>query len=137
MVTPDEVEYPTRHRESRLPTQSKRIAPMTARATLVLANHRPETIAAAQRLMARHDAVILEEPPDSQFLSMLNGQVPIDSYLDTQDLEYPEFSRRMAGVLRERHRAGVLLYQIEPFIDHLLAIHERFADGDGPFFGVT
>ena len=24
------------------------------------------------------------------------------------------------------------LYQIEPFIDHLLSIHERFADGDGP-----
>jgi hypothetical protein len=105
---------------------------MTSRATLVLANHRPETIPAAQRLMARHDAVILEEPPDPQFLPMLNGQVPIDAYLETQDLEYPEFSRRMAEVLRERHRVGTRLYQIEPFIDHLLAIHERFADGDGP-----
>jgi hypothetical protein len=105
---------------------------MTARATLVLANHRPETIAAAHRLMVHHDAVILEEPPDPQFLPMLTGQVPIDTYLEAQDLEYPEFSRRMAGVLRERHRAGTRLYQIEPFIDHLLAIHERFADGDGP-----
>ena len=105
---------------------------MTARATLVLANHRPETIPAAQRLMARHDAVILEEPPDPRFASMLNGQVPIDTYLETQDLEYPEFSRRMAEVLREHHRAGTRLYQIEPFIDHLLAIHERFAGGDGP-----
>ncbi len=105
---------------------------MSSRATLVLANHRPETIPAAQRLMARHDAVILEEPPDPQFLPMLNGQVPIDTYLETQDLEYPEFSRRMAGVLRECHRAGTRLYQIEPFIDHLLAIHERFAGGDGP-----
>ena len=105
---------------------------MTSRATLVLANHRPETIPAAQRLMVRHDAVILEEPPEPQFLSMLNGQVPIDTYLENQDLEYPEFSRRMAGVLRECHRAGTRLYQIEPFIDHLLAIHERFANGDGP-----
>ncbi len=105
---------------------------MSSRATLVLANHRPETIPAVQRLMARHDAVILEEPPDPQFLPMLNGQVPIDTYLETQDLAYPEFSRRMAGVLRECHRAGIRLYQIEPFIDHLLAIHERFARGDGP-----
>ncbi len=105
---------------------------MTSRATLVLANHRPETIPAAQRLMARHDTVILEEPPDPQFLSMLDGQVSIDTYLETQDLEYPEFSRRMAGVLRECHRAGTRLYQIEPFIDHLLSIHERFADGEGP-----
>ncbi len=105
---------------------------MTARATLVLANHRPETVGAAQRLMVQHDAVVLEEPPDPQFLPMLTGQVTIDSYLEAQDLEYPEFSRRMAGVLRERHRAGTRLYQIEPFIEHLLAIHERFADGHGP-----
>ncbi|MBR9986707.1 MAG: hypothetical protein KFF68_12430 [Desulfosarcina sp.] len=105
---------------------------MNARATLVLANHRPETIPAAQRLMARHDAVILEEPRDPQFLSMLDGQMSIETYLETQELEYPEFSRRMANILRERHRAGTRLYQIEPFIDHLLAIHERFADGEGP-----
>jgi hypothetical protein len=42
----------------------------------VLANHRPETIPAAKRLMVRHDTVFLEEPPEPQFLSMLNGQVP-------------------------------------------------------------
>ncbi len=59
--------------------------------------------------MARHDAVILEEPPDPQFLPMLTGQLPINTYLETQDLEYPEFSRRMARVLRERHRAGTRL----------------------------
>lgn len=105
---------------------------MNAQATLVLANHRPESISAAQRLMASHDAVILEEPGDPRFLPMLSGQVAIDTYLEAQDVEYPEFSRRMAIVLRERHRAGTRLYQIEPFVDHLLAIHERFASGDGP-----
>lgn len=105
---------------------------MTGQATLVLANHRPETVAAAQRLMARHDAVILEEPVDPRFLPMLTGQVAIDTYLEAQDVEYPEFSRRMAVVLRERHRAGTRLYQIEPFVDHLLAIHERFASGESP-----
>jgi hypothetical protein len=105
---------------------------MSSQATLVLANHRPETIPAAQRVMAHHDTIILEEPPDPQFLPMLKGQVSIGGYLETQDLEYPEFSRRMAEVLRERYRAGTQMVQIEPFIEHLLAIHDRFADGDGP-----
>ena len=105
---------------------------MNSQATLVLANHRPETVAAAQRLMARHDAVILEEPVDPRFLPMLTGQVAIDTYLEAQDVEYPEFSRRMAAVLRERHRAGTRLYQIEPFVDHLLAIHGQFASGESP-----
>lgn len=105
---------------------------MISQATLVLSNHRPETIPLAERLMARHDAVILEEPPEPQFLPMLAGKVSIDAYLEDQDLEYPQFSRLMARTLRDRHRAGTRLYQIEPFIDHLLAIHKRFADGDSP-----
>ena len=42
---------------------------MGARATLVLASHRPETVEPASRLMADHDRVILEEPPDSPWSS--------------------------------------------------------------------
>jgi len=103
-----------------------------ASATLVLANHRPEIIPIAQRLMAACDTVILEEPADDRFATMLDGKLSIDDYLEDQDLEYPAFSRRMARILRERHRAGTRLLQIEPFIDLLLAIHDRFADGEGP-----
>ncbi len=105
---------------------------MISQATLVLANHRPETVPAALALMAEHDAVILEEPPDPRFQAMLSGRLGIRAYLATQDLEYPEFSRRMAHGLRERHRLGTRLYQVEPFIQHLLVIHDRFADGQGP-----
>ena len=100
---------------------------MTACATLALANHRPETIPQARRLMAVHDTIILEEPFDKQFGIMLDGNVSIDAYLENQELEYPEFSRRMARVLRERHQAGTRLVQVEPFIDRLLSIHDRFA----------
>lgn len=40
---------------------------MSASATLVLANHRPETIPLAQQLMAAHDTINLEEPADDRF----------------------------------------------------------------------
>jgi hypothetical protein len=105
---------------------------MTATATLVLANHRPETIPLARRLMAVHDTIILEEPPDKGFEPMLDAEITIDAYLENQELEYPEFSRRMARVLRERRQAGTRLVQVEPFIDLLLSIHDRFANGEGP-----
>jgi hypothetical protein len=82
--------------------------------------------------MASFDTVILEEPHDSRFRAMLTGGLSIDAYLEDQDLEYPAFSRRMAQLLRERHRAGIRLVQVEPFMDTLLAIHERFAEGQGP-----
>jgi hypothetical protein len=105
---------------------------MTASATLVLANHRPETIPLAQRLMATHDTILLEEPFDKRFEPMLDGKVSIDAYLEDQELEYPEFTRRMARVLRERRQAGIRLVQVEPFIDRLFSIHDRFANGEGP-----
>lgn len=105
---------------------------MSASATLVLANHRPETIPLARRLMAVHDTIILEEPFDKRFDPMLDGKVSIDAYLEDQELEYPEFSRRMARVLRERRQTGTRLVQVEPFIELLLSIHDRFANGEGP-----
>ncbi|WP_373500618.1 hypothetical protein [Desulfococcus sp.] len=105
---------------------------MRSRATLVLSNHRPEAVAPAQALMARHDAVILEEPPDPGFQPMLSGRLGIDAYLETLDLEYPEFGRRMSEILRELHRAGKRLYQVEPFLERLIEIHEHFADGGRP-----
>ena len=105
---------------------------MNASATLVLANHRPETIPLARRLMAVHDTIILEEPPDQRFKPMLEGEIAIDTYLEDQELEYPDFSRQMALILRECRQAGIGLVQVEPFIDLLLSIHDRFANGEGP-----
>ncbi|MGB5984435.1 MAG: hypothetical protein WBG37_03955 [Desulfobacterales bacterium] len=104
----------------------------TAGATLVLANHRPETIPPAAMLMARHDALILEEPPEEGFREMLAGRLEIESYLADLDLEYPEFSRCMSQTLRTLHQAGTALYQVEPFIQRLIEIHERFATGANP-----
>jgi hypothetical protein len=105
---------------------------MTASATLVFGNHRPETLPLAQPLMAVHDIVMLEEPRDERFETMLDGRLSIEAYLLEQDLEYPEFSRQMAGLLRKRYRCGARLLQVEPFIETLLAIHDRFAAGQGP-----
>lgn len=55
---------------------------MTASATLVLANHRPETIPLARRLMTAHDTSLLEAPPDKRFAPMLYGKIAVDDYLE-------------------------------------------------------
>ena len=87
---------------------------MKSSATLALANHRPESVEPAAELMGRHDAVILEEPPDDSFRQMLSGKMSIASYLETLDLEYPEFGRRLSLTLRDLHAAGKALHQVEP-----------------------
>jgi hypothetical protein len=101
-------------------------------ATLVFSNHRPETVGPATALMARHDAVILEEAPDPLFQKMLRGKVSIDAYLETLDLEYPEFGRRMSMAIRDLFGTGVRFHQADPFVAELIRIHEFFADGGRP-----
>lgn len=101
-------------------------------ATVVLSSHRPETTPLAARQMRAHGAVFLEEPPDPLFHRMLEGDVPVDDYVMTLDVEYPEFSRAMGLVLQEIHRQGTPIFQVEPFLERLIRIHERFARGESP-----
>lgn len=82
--------------------------------------------------MADHDTVILEEPPDPGFTSMLSGQLEIDAYLEDLDLEFPAYSRLMCEALRDLQHNRIRIVQVEPFIDTLLKIHDFFADGGKP-----
>jgi hypothetical protein len=70
-------------------------------ATLVLAEHRPETVSHAAALMRDHEAVFLEEPPDASFQQMLRGDLPVEEYVLTVDAEYPAFIHSMCLALRE------------------------------------
>ena len=100
--------------------------------TLGLSIHRPEIIPFMAREMKRHDAIFLEEPSAANFGQMLRGSISIDDYLMPLDNEYPEFSRDMCYLLRKLHRGGKKIYQVEPFIEALVSIHEFFADGHTP-----
>ena len=82
--------------------------------------------------MQQHDAIFLEEPPESDFRQMLRGSVTIDDYLMPLDVEYPEFSRGMCRLLRKLHAEGKKIFQVEPFLEALLAVHDFFAGGHVP-----
>ena len=84
--------------------------------TLGLSLHRPEMIPIISRHMRAHEAIILEEPPAPDFGNLLCGDVSIDDYLLTLDVEYPEFSRSMYQLLRELHQE-ILAYRGGEWID--------------------
>ena len=105
---------------------------MLARATLVLAEHRPETVSHAAALMRAYEAVFLEEPPDASFQQMLRGDLPVEDYGLTLDAEYPAFIHSMCLALRELSVMGISIHQVEPYLEHLVAIHEFFSSGGSP-----
>jgi len=101
-------------------------------AVIGFSNHRPETVPFAAGFMECFDTICLEDPPSKAFVPMLDQEMAVEDYLLTLDLEYPEFSRRMCNLLREMHRKGKRIVQVEPYLEHLLSIHERFAAGAAP-----
>ena len=106
---------------------------MTApRITLAYSTHRPETLPTAEALMAKHAVVFLEELRLQELAPMLSGEMAIEDYLLLQEVEYPDFGRLSCRMLRRLHRQGVIIRQGDPFMDILLEIHDRFAEGQGP-----
>jgi len=100
--------------------------------TLGLSVHRPEMIPVIAGWMRQHKAVFLEEPPAENFQRMLDGAFDVDDYLKPLDLEYPAFSRQMCCLLQELKAEGIEIFQVEPYLEVLIGIHEFFADGRPP-----
>ena len=102
------------------------------RVTIGFSIHRPEIIGMTADLMMHHEAIFLEEPPQSGFQRMLAGELSVENYLLPVDVEYPVFSRRMCRLMRQLYADGKKIIQVEPFLQHLLGVHDFFSQGHRP-----
>jgi hypothetical protein len=100
--------------------------------TIGLSTHRCEIIPLAVSRMRQNDVIILEEPPGHAFDLMLSGNLGISDYLLEIETEYPDFSRQMCEALRQLRHEGYLILQVEPYLERLLRIHDRFSEGQTP-----
>jgi len=101
-------------------------------ATIGFSSHRAEALPFAQSEMKQHQIIVLEEPPNPHLAAMLDGKLPIDDYLMEIDPGFPQFEYLMCKILREFHRKGLTILQIEPYLEMLLKIHDLFAEGQTP-----
>lgn len=100
--------------------------------TIAFSSHRPETLPAAEKLMADHDHIVIEEPPTPEFRQMLDGTMSVAAFLQTADYEFPAFAEASCRMLRRLHQAGKGIHPCEPFMTRLVRIHEDFARGVRP-----
>ncbi|MEJ5328845.1 MAG: hypothetical protein WHT07_01665 [Desulfobaccales bacterium] len=97
--------------------------------TVGLSSHRLEALPPALELMARHEAVILEEAPEADFPAVLAGDLGIDDYLADKEVEFPRYSREQLRGVRRLQERGVRILQVEPYLERLISIHEALAAG--------
>lgn len=97
--------------------------------TLGLSSHRLETLPVAEKEMEKHDAIVLEEAPEADFARFLAGELSPEQYLEDKEVEFPQFARRQLTLLRELHREGKVIFQVEPYMERLTRIHYLLAEG--------
>lgn len=102
------------------------------RVTLALGSHRVETLALAEPLMAQHQLIVLEEPPEPSFAAVLGGQLPLADYLEETAAEFPRYAAATLRLLRKLHRQGAVIVQCEPYLQLLAEVHELFEQGGRP-----
>ena len=96
--------------------------------TVAFGPHHLEAIPAMVTAMRTHQTILLEEPPFPGFSDLLAGRLDIDDYLLQTDPGFPRFARALCRELQHLHARGHRILQVEPFLDGLAEIHERFAD---------
>ncbi len=100
--------------------------------TIGFSSHRPETLPLAESVMAAHDHIVIEEPPTPEFSRMLAGALSVDDYLLTADYEFPAFAAASCRMLQRLKNDGKRITPCEPFMAHLIRIHDLFTEGRRP-----
>lgn len=105
---------------------------MIASYTIGFSTHRLESLPFARQEMARHQAVVLEEPPSLTLPAVLRGEAEVEEYLWELEAEFPEFGIRQVEILQELWQQGKAILQVEPYLERLVEIHELFAEDTSP-----
>jgi hypothetical protein len=97
--------------------------------TIGLSSHRLEVLPAVWEEMSQYEAIVLEEPPEEDFPDFLEGRISAADYLEDKDVEFPEFSLRQLEMIKGLHHEKKAIFQVEPYQERLIRIHESLADG--------
>jgi hypothetical protein len=100
--------------------------------TVCFSTHRPETLGLAAGIMQAHDVILLEEPSHPDFTKVLSGAIDLEEHLLACDMGYPVFTTAQYRLLRQLSRAGKVILQVEPYLEHLQEIQFFLAEDHAP-----
>jgi hypothetical protein len=97
--------------------------------TIGFSSHRLEVLPFVREEISHQEAIVLEEPPEKDFQDFLAGKITASAYLEDKDVEFPEFSLRQLEMIRGLHHEKKAIFQVEPYQERLIRIHEALAAG--------
>ncbi|WP_022852638.1 hypothetical protein [Thermodesulfatator atlanticus] len=97
--------------------------------TVGLTPHRLEFLPATKELMADHDAIVLEEPPEPDFQAVLKGEISVEKYLENVEAGFPEYTKKSLELLKAFYAEGKQICQVEPYLERWLIIRSMLDSG--------
>lgn len=97
--------------------------------TIGFSPHRIETLSLAEKLMKKHDFIILEEPYNELFFSFLENKISLEEYLETVDSWFPNFVKYSSLILKNLYTQGKKIFQIDPYLEKLRIIQNKLVEG--------
>ena len=98
--------------------------------TIAFSPHRIETLPFAQKLMQKHDFIILEEPKNPLFYAFLKNEVSLEEYLKSSDFWFPEFVKETLLLMKNLHNQGKVILQIEPYLEIVSRFQNSLEKGE-------
>ena len=98
--------------------------------TIAFSPHRIETLPFAQKLMQKHDFIILEEPKNPLFYAFLKNEVSLEEYLKSSDFWFPEFVKETLLLMKSLHNQGKVILQVEPYLEIVSRFQNSLEKGE-------
>jgi len=98
--------------------------------TIAFSPHRIETLPFAQKLMQKHDFIILEEPKNPLFYAFLKNEVSLEEYLKSSDFWFPEFVKETLLLMKNLHNQGKVILQVEPYLEIVSRFQNSLEKGE-------
>ncbi|AIH03479.1 hypothetical protein [Thermodesulfobacterium commune] len=87
--------------------------------------HRIEVLPFAKDFMESAEVIILEEPPNEKFCSVLEGKISEEDYVLNEEFWFPEFEKQTLKLLKNFHQQGKKIFQIEPYLEGVKILQQR------------
>lgn len=95
-----------------------------------LTTYRVEILELLKKELEKCDVVMLEQPDNKLLYDYLEGRKNLSEYVEEIDTNLPVFTAHLLEILKKMHEKGVIILQVEPYLENLERIYMAIDGGE-------
>jgi len=103
---------------------------MSKEIIVLFTSHRIELLQHFEDEAKKSDVIILEEPENENLISLLEGKISVEDYVNNLDTTFPLFAKYLGEMLINLTRMSKKILQIEPYLKTLEDIYKAIESNE-------